>query len=69
MRAVAVYNHYMRLRNGDTSYGVELGNSNILLIGPTGAGKPMLAVTLARLLDVPFTMPDAITLPPAGYDV
>lgn len=54
--AVAVYNHYKRLRNGDTSNGVELGKSNILLIGPTGSGKTLLAETLARLLDVPFTM-------------
>ncbi len=57
--AVAVYNHYKRLRNGDTSNGVELGKSNILLIGPTGSGKTLLAETLARLLDVPFTMADA----------
>ena len=48
--AVAVYNHYKRLRNGDTSNGVELGKSNILLIGPTGSGKTLLAETLARLL-------------------
>lgn len=61
--AVAVYNHYKRLRNGDTSNGVELGKSNILLIGPTGSGKTLLAETLARLLDVPFTMADATTLP------
>ena len=60
--AVAVYNHYKRLRNGDTSNGVELGKSNILLIGPTGSGKTLLAETLARLLDVPFTMADATTL-------
>ena len=49
--AVAVYNHHKRLRNGDTSNGVELGKSNILLIGPTGSGKTLLAETLARLLD------------------
>ncbi|WP_159821155.1 ATP-dependent protease ATP-binding subunit ClpX [Colwellia sp. 20A7] len=65
--AVAVYNHYKRLRNGDSHNGVELGKSNILLIGPTGSGKTLLAQTLARLLDVPFTMADATTLTEAGY--
>ncbi|CAJ0993106.1 ATP-dependent protease ATP-binding subunit ClpX [Pantoea sp. Nvir] len=65
--AVAVYNHYKRLRNGDTSSGIELGKSNILLIGPTGSGKTLLAETLARQLDVPFTMADATTLTEAGY--
>ncbi len=65
--AVAVYNHYKRLRNGDTSNSVELGKSNILLIGPTGSGKTLLAETLARYLDVPFTMADATTLTEAGY--
>lgn len=65
--AVAVYNHYKRLSNGDTHNGVELGKSNILLIGPTGSGKTLLAQTLARLLDVPFTMADATTLTEAGY--
>ncbi len=65
--AVAVYNHYKRLRSGDVSNGVELGKSNILLIGPTGSGKTLLAETLARVLDVPFTMSDATTLTEAGY--
>ncbi|MBS2694045.1 AAA family ATPase, partial [Salmonella enterica subsp. enterica serovar 1,4,[5],12:i:-] len=52
---------------GDTSNGIELGKSNILLIGPTGSGKTLLAETLARFLDVPFTMADATTLTEAGY--
>ncbi|HGJ5882177.1 ATP-dependent protease ATP-binding subunit ClpX [Arsenophonus sp.] len=64
--AVAVYNHYKRLRN-ISNEGVELGKSNILLIGPTGSGKTLLAETLARYLDVPFTMADATTLTEAGY--
>ncbi len=65
--AVAVYNHYKRLQNANKSDGVELGKSNILLIGPTGSGKTLLAETMARMLDVPFTMADATTLTEAGY--
>ena len=66
--AVAVYNHYKRLRHSERgSRDVELGKSNILLIGPTGSGKTLLAETLARLLNVPFTMADATTLTEAGY--
>ncbi|MAD54842.1 MULTISPECIES: ATP-dependent protease ATP-binding subunit ClpX [unclassified Idiomarina] len=66
--SVAVYNHYKRLRNaGKGKDDVELGKSNILLIGPTGSGKTFLAETMARFLDVPFTMADATTLTEAGY--
>ena len=64
--SVAVYNHYKRL-NHKTEDGIELGKSNILLIGPTGSGKTLLAQTLARILNVPFAMADATTLTEAGY--
>lgn len=69
--SVAVYNHYKRLRAGKKSHGrsadIELSKSNILLIGPTGSGKTLLAQTLARVLNVPFTIADATTLTEAGY--
>ena len=65
--AVAVHNHYKRLNHCATNNDVELAKSNILLIGPTGCGKTLLAQTLARILDVPFTMADATTLTEAGY--
>jgi len=65
--SVAVYNHYKRLQFANKTDGVELGKSNILLIGPTGSGKTLLAETMARMLDVPFTMADATTLTEAGY--
>ena len=65
--SVAVHNHYKRLAHGNKGGEVELAKSNILLIGPTGCGKTLLAQTLARTLDVPFTMADATTLTEAGY--
>ncbi|MEK9671650.1 MAG: ATP-dependent Clp protease ATP-binding subunit ClpX [Rhodospirillaceae bacterium] len=65
--SVAVHNHYKRLNHGTKNNDVELAKSNILLVGPTGCGKTLLAQTLARILDVPFTMADATTLTEAGY--
>ena len=65
--SVAVYNHYKRLNYDKASGDVELSKSNILMVGPTGTGKTLLAETLARLLDVPFTIADATTLTEAGY--
>ncbi len=65
--SVAVHNHYKRLNHAAKSGDIELAKSNILLIGPTGCGKTLLAQTLARILDVPFTMADATTLTEAGY--
>jgi ATP-dependent Clp protease ATP-binding subunit ClpX len=65
--SVAVHNHYKRLNHAQKSGDIELSKSNILLIGPTGCGKTLLAQTLARILDVPFTMADATTLTEAGY--
>jgi ATP-dependent Clp protease ATP-binding subunit ClpX len=65
--SVAVHNHYKRLNHGGKGSEVELAKSNILLVGPTGCGKTLLAQTLARILDVPFTMADATTLTEAGY--
>ncbi len=65
--SVAVHNHYKRLSHGTKNNEIEIAKSNILLIGPTGCGKTLLAQTLARILDVPFTMADATTLTEAGY--
>ena len=65
--SVAVHNHYKRLNHAQKNNDVELAKSNILLVGPTGSGKTLLAQTLARILDVPFTMADATTLTEAGY--
>ena len=65
--SVAVHNHYKRLNHASKTSDIELSKSNILLIGPTGCGKTLLAQTLARILDVPFTMADATTLTEAGY--
>lgn len=65
--SVAVYNHYKRIRSGGVANGVELDKSNILIVGPTGSGKTLLAQTLARLLDVPFCIADATSLTEAGY--
>ena len=65
--SVAVHNHYKRINHSSKSSDIEISKSNILLIGPTGCGKTLLAQTLARILDVPFTMADATTLTEAGY--
>ena len=65
--SVAVHNHYKRIDNATINSDVELSKSNILLVGPTGSGKTLVAQTLARIIDVPFTMADATTLTEAGY--
>ncbi len=65
--SVAVHNHYKRIESGERGSDIEISKSNILLVGPTGCGKTLLAQTLARILDVPFTMADATTLTEAGY--
>ncbi|MCG8440622.1 MAG: AAA family ATPase, partial [Caulobacterales bacterium] len=65
--SVAVHNHYKRLNHAGANADVELAKSNILLIGPTGCGKTLLAQTLARVLDVPFTIADATSITEAGY--
>jgi ATP-dependent Clp protease ATP-binding subunit ClpX len=65
--AVAVHNHYRRIESGNLLGDVELQKANILLLGPTGCGKTLLAQTLAKILDVPFTIADATTLTEAGY--
>ncbi|WP_198371820.1 ATP-dependent Clp protease ATP-binding subunit ClpX [Roseomonas rosulenta] len=65
--SVAVHNHYKRLAHGGKNSDIEIAKSNIMLVGPTGSGKTLLAQTLARILDVPFTMADATTLTEAGY--